>query len=189
MHLIEAYQPLNEQEARDQALILQFLKRNPDALERTNLTAHLTSSAIITEKTMTKVLFAYHRIYDSWAWVGGHNDGDPDFLAVAIREALEETGLETVTPYKDDIFTLDVIYVPNHIKHGQYIPDHLHLNVTFLLIADENHPLSIKIDENTGVRWFLIEDALKASSEPRMKPVYQKAFDQIRRIRTQTKDL
>ena len=179
----ERYIPKNEQEKIDQELILSFINRNPDALYRTNLTAHITSSAFVVNQEMTKILFAYHNIYDSWSWVGGHNDGNPDLLGVAIQEAIEETGIQTVTPYSSEIFTIDVIYVHHHLKNKKYVPDHLHLNATFLLIADENEPLSINHAENSGVKWFDIEDVLNHISEARMKPIYQKAFDIIKRIR------
>lgn len=177
------YIPKNEQEKLDQELILSFIDRNPDALYRTNLTAHITSSAFVVNQKMTKILFAYHNIYDSWSWVGGHNDGNPDLLAVAIEEAIEETGIQTVIPYSSEIFTIDVIYVKNHIKKNKYVPDHLHLNATFLLIADESEPLTINHAENSGVKWFDIDDVLNHISESRMQPIYQKAFDVIKEIR------
>ncbi|MFA5006689.1 MAG: NUDIX hydrolase [Candidatus Izemoplasmatales bacterium] len=181
---IRRYHPYDEQEATDKRTILQFLDRNPDALLRDNGAAHLTASAIVVDPTMTKVLFAFHNIYRSWSWVGGHNDGDPDFLSVAVREAKEETGIVNVRPHSDDIFMLDVIYVHNHVKKGKYVGDHLHLNVTYLLVADESDALVVKPDENAGVRWFPIDSVLEHVSEERMKAVYAKAFAKIGRIRT-----
>jgi hypothetical protein len=74
---------------------------------------------------------------------------------------------------------LDTIYVPNHIKHGKHVSDHLHLNATFLVIADEKEPLVINHEENSGVRWFSITDVLNDVREPRMIPIYQKAFQKI----------
>jgi 8-oxo-dGTP pyrophosphatase MutT (NUDIX family) len=177
------YIPKNEQEKLDQELIINFIDRNPDSLFRTNLTAHITSSAFVVNSKMTKILFAYHHIYDSWSWVGGHNDGNPDLLGVAMKEAMEETGIQKVMPYSNDIFTIDVIYVKNHIKKDKYVPDHLHLNATFLLIADESETLSINHAENSGVQWFDIDDVLNHISESRMKPIYQKAFDIIQEIK------
>lgn len=190
MNYIDAfktYQPRNEQEANDLKLILQFIGHNPDALERTNLAAHVTASAFIVNHTFDQILFVFHNIYGSWSWVGGHNDGDPDLLKVAMQEAMEETGLKHVTPYQEDIFTVDVIYVPNHIKHGAYVPDHLHLNATYLLIADDQDEIAIKHDENSGVRWFDLDDVLNHVSEPRMVPVYQKALEAIKKIKESTK--
>jgi ADP-ribose pyrophosphatase YjhB (NUDIX family) len=132
---------------------------------------------------MTKVLFAFHNIYKSWSWVGGHNDGDPDFLAVALREAQEETGVRNIRPFMEDVFMLDVIYVHHHVKRGKYVPDHLHLNVTYLLVADDTERLAVKPDENSGVRWFDIDAVLDHVDEERMKSVYEKAFRKIRGLR------
>ena len=185
--MFENYIPKNEQEARDKAAILSFIQTHEDALDRTNLIAHVTSSAFVVNKAMDKVLFAYHNIYDSWAWVGGHNDGNPNLLEVAIKEAKEETGLTHVTPYAKDIFTIDVIYVKNHIKQGTYIPDHLHLNATFLLIANEEDSIEINHHENKGVRWFGLDEVMEVISEERMRPVYQKAFAEIINIRDKTR--
>ena len=160
-----------------------FIHKNHNFLDRSNLAAHFSSSAIVVNEQMDKVLFAYHNIYDSWGWVGGHNDGNPDPLAVAIEEAKEETGISDVRPYSEDIFMVDVIYVFNHIKHGKYVNDHLHLNVTFLLIADEQQQLQIKPDENSGVAWFELDEVFDKITEPRMVPIYQKAFNEIKRIK------
>jgi len=171
---LKKYQPQNEQEQKDLDAILLFIDRNPDVLDRRNLVAHLTSSAIIVNQKMDKVLFIHHNIYNSWGWVGGHNDGDPDFLNVAIREAKEETGVINIEPFCKDILGIDVIYVQNHIKHGAYVPDHVHLNVTYLLVADESDDLVVKPDENSGVRWFSFEEVFDHISEPRMKPIYTK---------------
>ena len=179
----ENYIPKCEQEVLDKKAILAFIERNEDSLERSNLVAHITSSAIITNKEMNKVLFAHHNIYNSWAWVGGHNDSDPDLLHVALKEAKEETGIRNIEPYESDILCIDVIYVENHIKNGIYVPDHLHLNATFLLVGNEDDNLIIKEDENSGVRWFLISEVMSYIKEERIKSVYQKAFDEIERLR------
>lgn len=181
--IIKNYIPKNEQEARDQVLMLDFIRRNPDYLERSNLAGHLTSSAFVVNETMTKVVFAFHHIYQSWAWVGGHNDGNPNSLAVAMKEAIEETGLQSIRPYNEALFTLDVIYVMNHIKKGIYVPDHLHLNMTYLLIADEHEIPNHNPEEHAGVRWFNIDEIFDYVFEERMKPVYQKAFEELKRRR------
>jgi len=183
MDKLSIYRPKNEQEAIDKEAILHFIKNNPDVLHRTCELGHLTSSAIVVNESMTKVLFAFHKIYQSWSWVGGHNDGEDDCLSVAVRETKEETGIQKVRPWSDDLFMVDIIYVHNHIKRGKYVPDHLHLNMTYLLIADEKEPLTVKEDENTGVKWFPIDDVLHHVSEERMMAVYQKAFRQIEEIK------
>ena len=162
---IERYIPFNEQEEKDRRLMLCFLKNSGDAFLRTNETAHMTASAWVVNADRTKVLLAYHRIYDSWTWTGGHADGDEDLLAVAVREVGEETGVQTVRPVSRDIYSLEILTVEGHEKRGRYVPSHLHMNVTYLLEADEGDELKVCEDENRGVGWFRKEDVFSASTE------------------------
>ena len=53
----------------------------------------------------------------------------------------------------------------SHYKRGKYVPTHLHLNVTYLLQADEEEVLHAKEDENTGVAWFGLDEAVEKSNE------------------------
>ena len=147
-------------------MILDYLEKNADAFSRENLIAHMTASAWIVNPARTRVVMVYHRIYDSWSWTGGHADGETDLLAVALREAREETGLERVQAVSKNIFSLEVLTVDGHEKRGKYVPSHLHLNVTYLLEADENEPLRVCEEENMGVSWFTLDEALRASTEP-----------------------
>ena len=163
---IKKYRPCNAQEQRDQALILDFLEKNGDAFLRSNLLAHMTASSWIVNPERTKTLMVYHNLYDSWSWTGGHADGETDLLSVALREAREETGIEHVRPLSPEIFSLEVLTVDGHEKRGEYVPSHLHMNVTYLLEAEESDTLRICKEENSGVAWFTLEEALKASSEP-----------------------
>ena len=178
---IKAYRPWNEQERQDQVLILDFLRKNPDAFYRTNLLAHMTASAWVVNPQRSKVLMVYHRLYDSWSWAGGHADGEEDLLAVALREVRGETGVQRLRPVTEDIYSLEVLTVDGHEKHGQYVPSHLHLNVTYLLEAEEDQPLRICEAENSGVAWFSLADALSASTEPWfVERIYKKLNEKLK---------
>ena len=83
---LESYIPYNRQEAADRASMLAFMERNPDCLLRSNTAAHFAATAWVVNRQRTKVLMVYHNIYNSWAWSGGHADGEADLEAVAIRE-------------------------------------------------------------------------------------------------------
>jgi len=178
---IERYIPENEQEERDKALMLSFIRENEDAFLRTNELAHFTASSWIVNEDMTRVLMVYHNIYNSWSWTGGHADGEKNLLSVAVREAMEETGIKSPKAV-GDIFSLETITVDGHKKRGKYVSSHLHLNVTYLITADENDELFIKPDENSSVKWFSLEDALKASTEPWMvERIYKKLNNKLKR--------
>lgn len=163
---IEEFIPFNEEEKKDKEVILSALKTEKDVFERKNLLCHITSSSWIVDKDMNKVLLCFHKIYNSWSWLGGHNDGDVDCLNVSLKEAKEESGLSNFKVLNDGkIFSLEVLTVDSHYKKGQYVPSHLHLNVTYLLQEDENDPLVIKEDENSGLRWANLEDVYVLSTE------------------------
>ena len=177
------FKPKIEQEATDQALIVDYIKKNKDVLTRDNKVAHITSSGFILNKRMDKALMVYHKIYRSWSWTGGHADGEKDLLKVAIQEALEETGLEKVKPLTEKIVTLDVLPVPSHYKHGKFVSAHLHLSVAYVLIADETDRIQMKADENSGVKWIRIKDLNKEVNEADMKIVYNKIIDRAKKLR------
>ena len=181
MQKIREYVPYNEQEARDRELILRQLAAQEDIFFRRSALAHMTASAWVVNPSRTKVLMAYHNIYRSWAWLGGHADGDEDLLSVAMREVREESSLQRVRPVFEGIFSLEVLTVDGHVKSGRYVSSHLHLNVTYLLEADDRQRIREKRDENSAVRWFPPEEALKASTEPWMREnVYRKLIEKER---------
>ena len=163
---LERYKPWNEQEERDRLLILQCLREQKDIFTRSNRLAHMTASAWVVNPDRSRVLMAYHNIYHSWSWLGGHADGETDLLSVAIREVQEESGICHVRPVSEEIFSVESLTVDGHVKRGEYVSSHLHLNVTYLLEASDEESLSIKKDENSGVAWFTPEKAVEASTEP-----------------------
>lgn len=185
---IERYIPFNDQEERDRVLILRALWEEKNIFSRENEAMHMTASAWVTNETQDRVLMAYHNLYDSWSWLGGHADGECDLLSVALREVCEESGITRVRPASEEIFSLEILTVDGHEKRGRYVPSHLHLNVTYLLIADEDDVLRIKPDENSGVKWFTPKGAVEASSEPWFRTrIYTKLNEKLLRFQEQGK--
>lgn len=179
---LEQYSPWNEQELRDKDIILSCMACQPDIFYRTNLINHMTASAWVVNPDRDKILMAYHNIYHSWSWLGGHADGDEDLLSTAIREVKEESGIMHVIPVSGDIFSVEVLTVDGHEKKGIYVPSHLHLNVTYLLEADDKSPLKVKEDENSGVAWFGMEEAIAASTEPWFQErIYRKLNEKLKK--------
>ncbi|MGI6510230.1 MAG: NUDIX hydrolase [Erysipelotrichaceae bacterium] len=181
---IKDYKPFNEQERKDKDIILTYLKNYDDIFCRTNLIAHMTASGWVLNKTKDKLLMAYHNLYDSWAWLGGHADGHYDLLEVAVREVKEESGVKTVKVLLDDIYSLEILSVDGHFKNGEYVPTHVHLNITYLLQADEKETITSKEDENSAVGWFNLIEAVEASNEKWFKGnIYSKLNDKLKYIK------
>ena len=180
---IAAYVPQTEQEAADKELMLDYIRRFPDnILTRENRIAHMTSSGFVVNADCSKVLMAHHNIYKVWAWTGGHADGDADLLAVALREAREETGVTHIRPLSGSIASLDILPVWGHMKRGQWVSPHQHLNVTYLLTAEEGDALHFREGENTGVAWLPAERLLELTNEWEMDEVYTKLLVRARAL-------
>ncbi|HOO26926.1 MAG TPA: NUDIX hydrolase [Lachnospiraceae bacterium] len=175
---LAAYRPCCLQEAKDKDRMLYCIDRYPDILSRQNELAHFTASSWIVNHQKTKILMVFHNIYHAWAWTGGHADGDADLCTVALREAYEETGI-FIPMYANDIFSLEAVSVPGHMKNSGWVSAHIHLNVTYVFFADEALPLKIKPDENSGVQWFPVDQAVAASTEPEMQVIYQKLNNKL----------
>lgn len=202
---IAAFEPFNEQEAADKRVILRALDTDPDCFDR-SAQAHMACSIWVVDPSFTQTLLVYHNIYDSWSWIGGHADGECDLAAVALRELQEETGVAHArlvageahgtddasvipAPTVDGlrplcgpggVYSLEVLTVDGHEKRGAYVSSHLHLNVTYLAIADPAEPIRIKPDENSGVRWVPLEDAIRLSTEQWIRDrIYRKLIDKL----------
>lgn len=181
------YIPYNDQEQKDKEIMIKALDTFDDIFERSNEIAHFTASNWIVNRQRTKVLMAYHNIYNSWAWTGGHADGDTNLMNVAVREAMEETGINDFKVISDGIYSVEILPVDGHIKRGKYVATHLHFDVCYLLEADENEALKIKEDENSGVKWINIDEVLNFIREENMLPVYSKLNEKLKSIEKATR--
>lgn len=172
---VRKYKPVNDQEANDQGIMLYYMDHFQETvLTRANELAHMTSSGLILNESMDKVLMIHHNIYGTWTWTGGHADGESDMLKVALKEACEETGVERIRPLDGAIASIDILPVWGHYKRGEYVSAHLHLNTSYVLIADERDKLVINKEETSGVRWVEVDRLHAFSNEPYLIEVYHK---------------
>ena len=178
-----SFRPWNEQEARDRDEMVRRIQGGEELYTRDNPAAHFTASAWVVSPDRRQVLLAFHNLYRSWAWLGGHADGERELLAVAMREVREESGLASVSPVTPELYSLEILTVDGHEKRGRYVSSHLHLNVTYLLEADPSQSIRPKADENSSVGWFTPEGAVEASSEPWFRSrIYAKLNEKLARF-------
>ena len=174
------FKPSCEQEENDKKLIVGLVKEHGDKLlYRESELFHITSSSLTMNKTLDKVLMVHHNIYNSWSWIGGHADGETDLLSVAMREIQEETGVSNVRPAQENAISLDILTTNAHKKKGKHVSSHLHLNVSYYIIADEKEGLRIKPDENSGVKWIPVDELEQYVTEPDMMLIYKKILNKI----------
>jgi 8-oxo-dGTP pyrophosphatase MutT (NUDIX family) len=181
---IRNHVPSDDQEAQARESFLQFLTTFPEGrwAVRQNLIGHLTASAWVVNPDRSKVVFAFHDLYQSWAWLGGHADGDTDLLRVAQKEAKEESSLDT-TPVSSLPFYLAVDPVQAHVKRGMFVPAHLHFNAVYLMEADESAALAPLPGENSAVAWMPNSLLLDSVSEEHIKPDYAAIMKKVAKFR------
>ncbi len=152
LDLLEKHSPIDENELKMANETIEFVKTNEDCFKRELLIGHVTGSAWIVNATRTHVLMMHHRKLNQWFQPGGHCDGDPDVLNVALKEANEETGLKNLKVVNGEIYDVDVHQIPE--RKG--IPAHFHYDVRFLIEADMNEPL-IVTEESNDLAWVSLE--------------------------------
>ena len=144
---LRRYTPINPAEIESRRRIIQFVESTPECFNRSHLPGHITGSAWLIDESAGRVLLTHHRKLDKWLQLGGHCDGDADVLNVALKEAVEESGIADITAVSSDIFDLDVHPIP---ARGD-VAEHLHYDIRFLcrihgdhtyLISDESHELA-----------------------------------------------
>lgn len=177
---IKNYSPVNKQEENDKKLMLKSLEEFDDVLTRDNEMFHFTTSAWVVNHDRSKVLMIYHNIYNSWAWIGGHADGNPKLVEVAKKEVEEETGVSNLKLLVDGVFGLSILGVTPHVKRGKYVSAHLHYDLEFLFEASEDEGLRIAPNENSNVGWIDVSTLFDEVNEEHMKPIYKKLTDKVK---------
>lgn len=125
-----------------------FVRAHADCFERTQLAGHITASAWVIDESATHAVLTHHRKLDKWLQLGGHADGDRDVRRVALREAIEESGLRTMRFASARIYDVDVHPIPARGSE----PEHKHYDIRFAFIADRSEPL-VASDESHELAW------------------------------------
>lgn len=146
---LQSYSPEFEAEKQFRASFFAFIEENPTCFERSHQEGHITGSAWIVNENRDRALLTHHFKLDRWLQLGGHADGDPDIIRVAIREATEESGLSSIELLSDQIFDIDIHTIPARKTE----PEHLHYDIRFLFQADEQVPLIVN-RESKELAWL-----------------------------------
>ena len=140
--------------------LIRFVEAESDCFERSLQIGHVTGSAWIVDRSCKQALLTHHNKLDRWLQLGGHADGDPDILRVALREAREESGLENIRPLSEAIFDVDVHPIPTRGSE----PGHFHYDVRFMLEADSDKPLVIS-NESKDLIWVPLAGITQVTTE------------------------
>jgi 8-oxo-dGTP pyrophosphatase MutT (NUDIX family) len=138
----------------ESSFITDFIKLTGDPLayQRERLVGHFTASAWIVNRKRTHTLLTLHRKLGRWLQLGGHADGNEDLLEVAMKEAREESGLESLEFVDETIFDLDKHIIPER----PHVPEHFHYDVRYILEADLTEEL-VKSNESISLAWVAFD--------------------------------
>ncbi len=176
LQLLQQYHASTPDEQTKRNEMIAFVQANPDCFKRELQIGHITGSAWVVNAARNKVLLTHHRKLDKWLQLGGHCDGDNDVLRVALREAVEESGVYDIIPIVPHIFDLDIHSIPERRTESSVEPEHLHYDARFLLQANEQTPLQIS-SESRDLRWVhLAEVSLLTQEESMLRMVEKTRF-------------
>ena len=151
--ILSRHEPSDEAEAADLARIRAFVSLHQQPFDRGIAQGHLTASAMVLTKRGDRVLLLFHEKLRRWLQPGGHAEpGETEGEAVALREALEETGLTGLSLHADAPRPLDVDVHDIPARGSE--PAHEHLDLRYLVIADDSAAIQPAEGETTRVRWF-----------------------------------
>jgi len=167
---LAAYRPAGDHEAEMVARTIAFLRAAGDPFSRASFVpGHITGSAWIVDEDRSHALLAHHRKLDRWLQPGGHAEGERDALAIARREAQEETGLRRLRVAHDGIYDVDVHEIP---ARGDD-PAHAHFDVRFAFIADRSEPLVVSA-ESHALAWRPIAELDRAGVDASVRRLARK---------------
>jgi 8-oxo-dGTP pyrophosphatase MutT (NUDIX family) len=135
------------------AQFIDFVTKNENCFERSHV-GHVTSSVWILNHAKTHVLLTHHKKLNMWIQLGGHNDGDSNCLRVALKEAQEESGIETLIVLKPEIFDIDIHPIPNKCAY--------HYDVRYVLQAPQDAQYKVS-EESHDLAWVPLHEIAQVS--------------------------
>jgi 8-oxo-dGTP pyrophosphatase MutT (NUDIX family) len=164
-----AARSLDPVEASLTAKTIRFVEEHADCLLRSCVPGHLTGSAWIVSPDRRLALLTHHHKLDKWLQLGGHADGDGDLLAVAMREAREESGLTQLRAVEVAVFDVDCHWIP---ERGKEV-GHFHYDLRFMIEANPAEPVVIT-NESKDLAWVELRRVSQLNPEESMARMVRK---------------
>ena len=160
IHLLDHYETDYPEELNLVAEYRDFVTGTVDCFERSQLSGHVTGSAWLLNVDATRVLLTHHKKLNRWLQPGGHADGVTDVARVAMKEALEESGLNEIRFYVPQLLDVDIHQIPGRKDE----PAHYHYDCRFLLQAVGSDQFTIS-DESNELSWVLLDEVSNYTDE------------------------
>ncbi len=164
----------DDKERADLELMRAHARELPRPFDRGQPHAHFTGSAVVVTAAGDQVLLIHHRKLSRWLQPGGHAEPQDagELASTAVREAQEETGCRVrLHPRAAQALDVDVHQIPSRKDE----PAHLHLDVRYLVLAEDPERMKHDPAESHGARWMPFDEALARADEPALRRLLQKA--------------
>lgn len=174
LELLARHVPSDAKEREDLERMRAFATELPSPFSRSQPTAHFTGSAVVVDPSGERVVLIHHGKLKRWLQPGGHAetvDGG-SMEASALREAHEETGCQVrLHPTAPRPLDVDIHRIPSRKDE----PEHAHLDVRYLVVADNPEALVHDPNESSGAQWVGWADALERADEAPLRRMLEKA--------------
>ena len=149
---LSSYQSDYEEEMAFKPRFLELLQYE-NCFERSLLHGHITGSAWIVDTNREFAFMTHHAKLNKWLQPGGHCDGDEDVAWVALKEALEETGMPGLKLSSSHIFDIDIHPIPE--RKG--VPAHEHYDIRYLIEVNKDTPFQLS-EESHELAWLALDE-------------------------------
>jgi 8-oxo-dGTP pyrophosphatase MutT (NUDIX family) len=167
---VRAYRPDGGGEEADLERITRLMRTADNPWDRAS-PLHITGSALVVHPASNRVLLRWHQRQQAWLQVGGHGDpGEHDPLAVALREAEEETGLADLRPWPTpELRHVVIVSVPA----GKGEPAHEHADLRYVLATGTPDAI-VAESQQAQLRWLAAADAVRETTEANLRETLQR---------------
>ncbi len=172
--LLARHVPADERERGDLERMREFAARLERPFSREQAEAHFTGSAVVVDPAGERVAMVLHVKLKRWLQPGGHaEEGDGGRMeATALREAREETGCRVhLHPTAPRPLDVDIHTIPG--RGGSAA--HQHLDVRYLVVAENPEALAHDPNESSGAQWLGWDEALGRADEAPLRRMLEKA--------------
>lgn len=162
--------PYDVSEKESIAKTIHFIEAEPEAFHRHLKKGHVCGSALLIGPD-NRVLLMFHLSLQKWLQFGGHADGDENILRVAMRETMEESGIEDFTLLSDGIADVDVHWIPDRPSKNE--PGHWHYDIRYIFRTDQK---SFKLGDGgvSTLEWCDAETALSRVEDAALRRLLHK---------------
>lgn len=164
-----AFDAIEEKHRLDTIL---FIAQHPDNWwQRDSHEGHVTAAAWVLNAERTHALLLHHAKLSRWLQPGGHLDSTDESAAHgALREAIEETGIATLSLVNSVLFDIDVHPIPARKTEAA----HFHYDVRYLVVANETNV--VISEESLGAQWMSISEIVASHMDESITRLAKKSF-------------